>query len=196
MQFFKKKPNMPIPTKWTPELWAELSRSQNEFSCFIGVDRYCVTTDFQYGVEKLEAKREFGAAVFGAPETSLVRGLRATLSFKPRAESSSTYLLPEHCSGYAFTSEMLPEYAAPAKLHFHVFAEAQTEQLFDELFVRAKLLKEPFVPVHFRLKVVQIPPSDSSRFTKLVAIERAWFTQDLSLLRSIPHDHPAYGNVS
>jgi hypothetical protein len=170
---WKKKPSVPLPNAWTPGLWQELMNGQKQFQCFLGVDKYDVTADLIYGNHQPSFTRSYGGFI-GGPETSPLRQLRASLRFTTRSSEWVFENHPAESNGYGQTNQW---YDMPPCLCFTVFAAPETESIFEDLFVRAKLIGIPFLAVNIGADVLEDrPASDSNEFIRVLTLAASSFS--------------------
>lgn len=184
----KRRPNAELPLQWTSSLWDELAGGQHDRSfdlqCFIGIESLTAKFDFNAELgeqlDSVEVKREY-AGFIGAQPGTRIASLRASLSFVQIPESVSAFSrLPEDSAGWGQT---VNNNYVPPSLHFEVFSSAENQRVFEELFVRAKMLHIGHVPVSIWAKSLE--PwwniQDQNVFARVFTIKRVIFEQRLHL---------------
>ena len=187
----KKEVAVSLPNEWTAELWKEVWGSSGSSSLFLGLETFKFDIALEYGGESAAPRRSYGGFI-GGPEGSRKRLLRASLNFAEKSERWESAKFPKDFNGWVQTDEM--DYGLPF-LAFILFATAQVQAEVEKLFVRAKVLRMPFLDVGIRGDVIEDwPTGNSGRFVRVVNITNFWVRQNLSLggpvSQSLLDDHP------
>jgi hypothetical protein len=179
-----------LPPRWTSDLWDELAGPtfpghSFDVQLYIGIESLNVEFDFysEFGesLDSASVKRLYNGFIGAKPGTRAAL-LRASVSFLANPEDASALSrLPEHSGGWGQTvnwQDRLPT------LHLEVFASVESQRVFEDLFVRAKMFRVDHLPMSVWAKT-QEPWWDiedrTNVFARVFSINRVIFEQGLVL---------------
>ena len=142
--FKKTAAQSKLPPGWTPDLWDEIATKENhefDLQCFVGIENFSIDFDFHahYGdkIDSVRAERRANGFIGARPGTRLAL-LRASFSFVADPESQTIFgRLPNESAGWGQTTNSSDDVPG---LSFTLFLSAENQRLFEELFIRAKML--------------------------------------------------------
>ena len=186
--FHNKAVRPKLPPNWTPDLWDELASKGNrgfDLQCYVGIENLSIKFDFNahHGekFDSVKVQRSAGGFIGAQPGTRLAL-LRAVLSFVAHPENDQNFSrLPKDSAGWGQTFN---GGGGVPSLHFTLFISVENQRVFEESFVRAKMLHIDHVEMSIWAKSLEPwwdEEDEKNVFARVFNIQRVIFGQHLHL---------------